>query len=107
MRFAGKSTIGWHPRHWKKMYEMGGPGGFGYKKGVVKKLRLSMKEAELARKLASYPSKILFPRHEYLVVPRHTLPRVKTDAIRTAISNMKKMMGMRYKRGGLAQILNV
>jgi len=106
MRFAGKRTLGWKPRHWKKMWEMGGPSGFGYQKGIVKKLKLSMKEAELARKLASHPSKILLPDYEYLVAPRHALPRVETDAIRTAVANLRKIMGM-YKSGGLAQILNV
>ncbi len=60
MRFAGKRTFGWRPRHWKTIWE-GGPSSFGYQKGVVKKLKLSMKEAELARKLASHPSKILLP----------------------------------------------
>ena len=106
MRFAGKGTLGWKPRHWKKMWEVGGPSGFGYQKGIVKKLNLSMKEAELARKLASHPSKILLPDYEYLVAPRHALPRVETDAIRTAVANLRKIMGM-YKSGGLAQILNV
>jgi len=106
MKFAGKGTLGWKPRHWKKMWEKGGPSGFGFRKGIVKKLNLSMKEAELARKLASHPSKILLPDYEYLVAPRHALPRVETDAIRTAVANLRKIMGM-YKSGGLAQILNV
>ena len=106
MRFAGKRTLGWKPRHWKKIWEGGGPSGFGYQKGIVKKLNLSMKEADLARKLASHPSKILLPDYEYLVAPRHALPRVEKDAIRSAIANMRKVMGM-YKSGGLAQIMNV
>ena len=105
MRFAGSRTWGWRPRHWKTIWE-GGPSSFGYQKGVVKKLKLSMKDAEKARKLASYPSKILLPDYEYLVVPRHTLPKVEKDAIRSAVANLRKLMGM-YKNGGLAQILNV
>ena len=105
MKFAGKGTWGWRPRHWKTIWE-GGPSSFGYQKGVVKKLKLSMKEAELARKLASHPSKILLPDYEYLVVPRHALPRVEKDAIISAIANMRKLIG-KYKNGGLAQILNV
>ena len=107
MRFAGKSTIGWKPRYWKKMWEKGGPSGFGYEKGVVKKLRLSLKEAELGRKLASHPSKILLPDYEYLVVPRQALPKIEIDAIRTAIANMRKLMGISYKNGGLAQMMNI
>ena len=105
MRFAGKSTFGWRPIHWKTIWQ-GGPSGFGYQKGVVKKLKLSMKEADVARRLASYPSKSLLPDYEYLVVPRHSLPRVEKDAIRTAVANLRKVMGM-YKSGGLAQIMNV
>jgi len=108
MKFAGSPTLGWKPRYWKKMWEKGGPSGFGYRKGVVKRLRLSPKEAALARRLeAKYSnSSVLAPGHEYLIVPKHTLPRVETDAIRTAIANMRKFMGM-YKSGGLAKILNV
>ena len=69
MKFAGKGTWGWRPRHWKTILE-GGPSSFGYQKGVVKKLKLSMKDAEKARKLASYPSKILlFSSSEEIAAP--------------------------------------
>jgi len=105
MKYAGQRTFGWQPRHWKTIWE-GGPSSFGYRKGVVKKLKLSMKEAELARKLASHPGKVLLPDYEYLVVPRQALPRVEKDAIRTAIANMRKVMGM-YKNGGLAGVLRL
>ena len=31
-RFAGRRVFDWHPRAWKKMWEVGGPSGFGYQK---------------------------------------------------------------------------
>ena len=110
MRFAGRGPYGWHPRNWKKMWEMGGPSGYGYQKGIVKKLKLSAKEAKLAGLVASRVSGGTFGGRRgsipgYYIVPKSTLPRVETDAIRTAIANMKHMMGL--KKGGLAKILNV
>jgi len=39
------------------------------------------------------------------VIPRNLLPTVEKDAIRTAVANLKRMMGM--KQGGLARILEV
>ena len=108
LKFAGSGVHSWKPRHWKKMWEVGGPSGFGYRKGIVEKLRLSMKEAELARKLEAKLAggKTMMQGHEYLIVPKHTLPRVEKDAILTAVANLRKMMGM-YNKGGLAQIINV
>jgi len=40
------------------------------------------------------------------VVPKTALPRVETDLLRTAVANLRKMMGM-YNKGGLARILEV
>jgi hypothetical protein len=39
------------------------------------------------------------------VVPKRALPRVEKDAILTAVTNLKRMMGL--KHGGLAGILEV
>ena len=39
------------------------------------------------------------------VVPKRALPRVETDAIQTAVANLKRMMGL--KHGGLARILEI
>ena len=110
LKFAGSGVHSWKPRHWKKMWEMGGPSGYGYQKGIVKKLKLSAKEAKLAGLVASRVSGGTFGGRRgsipgYYVVPKSTLPRVEKDAIRTAIANMKHMMGL--KKGGLAQILKV
>ena len=104
-RFAGRRVFDWHPRAWKKMWEVGGPKNFGYQRGVVKKLKLTPKELKLAGRLAGKVSGSGGAIPGYYVVPKHTLPRVEKDAIRTAIANMRNMMGL--KKGGLAQVLNV
>ena len=109
-RFAGKRVHDWHPRSWKKMWEVGGPKEFGYKKGVVKKLKLSAKEAKLAGLVASRVSGGTFGGGRgsipgYYVVPKKSLAKVETDKLRTFIANMYRMAGK--KHGGLAGILEV
>ena len=84
--------------------------GGGYRPGVIKKLTLSAKEAKIANRLANrlHAGKKLGPEHmlDYMyVVPKRALPRIETDAIRTAVANLKRMMGL--KHGGLAGILEV
>ena len=84
--------------------------GGGYQRGVVKKLTLSAKEAKIANRLANriHAGQKLGPEHmiDYMyVVPKRALPRVETDAIQTAVANLKRMMGL--KHGGLARILEV
>ena len=84
--------------------------GGGYQPGVVKKLTLSAKQAKVANRLANrlHAGKKLGPEHmlDYMyVVPKRALPRVETDAIQTAVANLKRMMGL--KHGGLAGILEV
>jgi len=108
MKFAGKGTLGWKPRHWKKMWEKGGPSGFGFRKGIVEKMRLTKMEADIARRMEANlaGSKFLGSGHEYLIVPKYTLPRVEKAPILTAVANLRKFMGM-YKSGGLAKIMNV
>jgi len=108
MKFAGRGTYDWHPRSWKKMWEVGGPKGFGYKKGVVKKLKLTKKEAELGRLLEAKlaKSKFVTPGYEYLIVPKKALSRVEKAPLRTYIANLRKYMGL-YNKGGLARILEV
>ena len=104
-KFAGRRVYDWHPRAWKKMWEVGGPKHFGYEKGIVKKLKLTPKELKLAGRLAGKVSGAGGAIPGYYVVPKSTLPRVEVDAIRTAVANLKRMMGM--KHGGLARILEV
>ena len=84
--------------------------GGGYRPGVIKKLTLSAKEAKVANRLANrlHAGEKLAPEHmiDYMyVVPKRALPRVETDAIQTAVANLKRMMGL--KHGGLAGILEV
>jgi hypothetical protein len=84
--------------------------GGGYRPGVIKKLTLSAKEAKVANRLANrlHAGKKLGPEHmiDYMyVVPKRALPRVEKDAILTAVTNLKRMMGL--KHGGLAGILEV
>jgi len=106
-RFAGNKVYSWKPKDWKNIINWGG----GYERGVVKKLTLSAKEAKLAKKVQrriSEGSRSALPLptfDDYFVVPRSTLPRVETDALRTAVANLKRMMGL--KHGGLAGILEV
>ena len=108
MKFAGSPTLGWKPRHWKKIWEKGGPSGFGFRKGIVEKMRLTKMEADIARRMEANlaGSKFLGSGNEYLIVPKYTLPRVEKAPILTAVANLRKFMGM-YKSGGLAQIMNV
>ena len=108
MRFAGRGPYGWHPRNWKKMWEVGGPSGYGFKKGIVEKMRLTKMEADIARRMEAQlaGTKFLGSGNEYLIVPKYLLPRVEKAPILTAVANLRKFMGM-YKKGGLAQIPNV
>ena len=104
-KFAGRRVYDWHPRAWKKMWEVGGPKHFGYEKGIVKKLKLTPKELKLAGRLAGKVSGSGGAIPGYYVVPKSTLPRIETDKLRTFIANMYRMAGK--KHGGLARILEV
>ena len=107
MKFAGRGTYSWRPSYWPQMLKTGET---GYKKGIVRKLKLSIKEAEKGRRLeaALSGSKVMQPAgdYKYIIVPKNTLPRVEKDAILTAVANLRKMLGM-YNKGGLARILEV
>ena len=100
MAYAGNKRFLSLLQHPKEVLAWGG----GYQKGRIKKLVLSAKEAKLANKVMNkvHGTKYL---DDFFVVPKHTLPRVETDAIRTAVANLKRMMGL--KHGGLARILEV
>ncbi len=105
-RYAGNPRFLSMFKNPKDVFSWGG----GYRPGVVKKLTLSAKEAKVANRLANrlHAGEKLGPEHmiDYMyVVPKRALPRVETDAIRTAVANLKRMMGM--KHGGLARILEV
>ena len=105
-RYAGNPRFLSIFKNPKDVFSWGG----GYRPGVVKKLTLSAKEAKIANRLANriHAGKKLGPEHmlDYMyVVPKTALPRVETDAIRTAVANLKRMMGL--KQGGLARILEV
>ena len=106
MKFAGSGVHSWKPSFWPHMLKTGKT---GYRKGIVEKMRLTKKEAEIARKLEGKVGGFgSSPKgdYEYLIVPKYTLPRVEKAPILTAIANLRKMMGM-YNKGGLARILEV
>ena len=105
-RYAGNPRYLSMFKNPKDVFSWGG----GYRPGVVKKLTLSAKEAKVANRLANrlHAGQKLGPEHmlDYMyVVPKRALPRVETDAIQTAVANLKRMMGL--KHGGLARILEV
>ena len=105
-RYAGNPRFLSMFKNPKDVFSWGG----GYRPGVVKKLTLSAKEAKVANRLANrlHAGKRLGPEQmlDYMyVVPKTALPRVEKDAIRTAVANLKRMMGL--KHGGLARILEV
>ena len=80
-----------------------------YRPGYIQKLTLSEKEAKLANRLANRLHKIKDSGRGYgnlFVVPKKAMKRAKKDELRTFINNFYKMIG-KYKKGGLAQILNV
>ena len=107
MKFAGRGTYSWRPSYWPQMLKTGET---GYRKGVIKKLKLSKMEAELGRRLEATlsGSKVMQPAgdYRYIIVPKSALPRVEKDAILTAVANLRKMLGM-YNKGGPARILEV
>ena len=78
--------------------------GGGYKRGLVKKLTLSEKEAKIARRMVSKIHGTEMPPSLYMV-PKKALKRAETDKLKTFIANFYRMIGK--KKGGLAQILNV
>ena len=105
-RYAGNPRFLSMFKNPKDVFSWGG----GYRPGVIKKLTLSAKEAKVANRLANriHAGQKLGPEHmlDYMyVVPKRALPRVETDAIQTAVANLKRMMGL--KHGGLARILEV
>ena len=105
-RYAGNPRYLSMFKNPKDVFSWGG----GYRPGVIKKLTLSAKEAKIANRLANriHAGEKLGPEHmlDYMyVVPKRALPRVETDAIQTAVANLKRMMGL--KHGGLARILEV
>ena len=105
-RYAGNPRFLSMFKNPKDVFSWGG----GYRPGVIKKLTLSAKEAKVANRLANrlHAGEKLGPEHmiDYMyVVPKRALPRVETDAIQTAVANLKRMMGL--KHGGLARILEV
>ena len=75
--------------------------------GRIKSVTLSPKELKLAKKLSRkiHEGSGRLGVSSAMVVPKSALPRVKTDYLQTLINNFYKNLG--YKKGGLAQILNV
>ena len=105
MKFAGSNVHSWKPSFWAQILK----GKSGYRKGIIEKMRLTKKEAEIARKLEGKVGGFgSSPKgdYEYLIVPKYTLPRVEKAPILTAVANLRKFMGM-YKNGGLARIMNI
>ena len=99
--FSGTGVYSLRPHMWKNIWDWGG----GYKKGVIKKIILSEKEAKLARKMVSKIHGHTMPDSFYMV-PKKALKRAEKDRLQTFLANFYNMIG-RYKHGGLAQILNV
>ena len=88
--------------------------GGGYRPGVVKKVTLSAKEANMASRLAHRIHNIKTkPKAPYIsnpasymfVLPKKAVSRIEVDKLRTFLANMKRMMGK--KHGGLARIMEV
>ena len=105
MKFAGSNVHSWKPSFWAQILK----GKSGYRKGIIEKMRLTKKEAEIARKLEGKVGGFGMSGkgdYEYLIVPKYTLPRVEKAPILTAIANLRKMMGY-YNKGGLARILEL
>jgi hypothetical protein len=104
--YAGNKVYSWKPKDWANIINWGG----GYKKGVVKKLKLTKKELKLAKRLQKKVTG--HDMQNFYIVPKNTLPRVEKDSVLTAIANLKNMLGI-YKHGGivnhggLARILEV
>ena len=98
--YAGSGVYSLRPHMWKNILDWGG----GYRKGVVKKVTVSAKEAKLANRLMNkiHGTKNLDYAH---IISKQALKRAETDKLRTFIANFYRMIGK--KKGGLAQILNV
>ena len=102
MRFAGSPRMSLKIQGIKN-YLQNFP-GWGYEPGIVKKVVLTPKQARLAKKVQERISGGDAMGEAY-VIPRNLLPTVEKDAIRTAVANLKRMMGL--KHGGLARIMEV
>jgi len=106
MSYAGNRRFLSLLQHPKEVFGWGG----GYKKGRIKKLVLSAKEAKLANKVANklHGTKYL---DDFFVVPKQTLKKAETDKLRTFITNFYRMIGKKHggivNHGGLARILEV
>jgi len=106
MSYAGNRRFLSLLQHPKDVFSWGG----GYKKGRIKKLVLSAKEAKLANKVANklHGTKYL---DDFFVVPKQTLKKAETDKLRTFITNFYRMIGKKHggivNHGGLARILEV
>ena len=106
MDYAGNRRFLSLLQHPKMIFSSGG----GYKKGRIKKLVLSAKEAKLANKVANklHGTKYL---DDFFVVPKQTLKKAETDKLRTFITNFYRMIGKKHggivNHGGLAKILEV
>ena len=106
MNYAGNRRFLSLLQHPKEVFSWGG----GYKKGRIKKLVLSAKEAKLANKVANklHGTKYL---DDFFVVPKQTLKKAETDKLRTFITNFYRMIGKKHggivNHGGLARILEV
>jgi len=105
MKFAGSGVHSWRPSFWAQILK----GKSGYRKGIIEKMKLSRMEADLARRIEGRLGGFGMSGqrdYEYLIVPKHTLPRVEKAPLLSAIANLRKIMG-KYNKGGLARILEV
>ena len=98
--FAGSSRFMSLFKNPKEVFSWGG----GYRKGVVKKVTVSAKEAKLANRVMNKIHNTKDLDYAY-VISKKALKRAETDKLRTFIANFYRMIGK--KKGGLAQVLNV
>ena len=78
--------------------------GWGFEKGVVKKVVRPPRQAKLAKKVQERISGGDAMGEAY-VIPKRFLANVEVDKFKSFIANMQRMMGK--KHGGLARILEV
>ena len=102
MRFAGSPRMSLKIQGVKN-YLKNFP-GWGFEKGVVKKVVLPPKQAKLAKKVQERISGGDAMGEAY-VIPKKFLANVEVDKLRSFIANMYRMAGK--KHGGLARILEV
>ena len=97
LRYAG-SPMKWSLRDYLKY------GTTYYKPGVVKKVTIPYKDYKIGHKLMKKVTPM--SQEDFILLPKHQLPKVETAGIATAVANLRRLLGL-YNTGGLARILEV